>query len=103
MLRKTKLKIFYILNTALIALLIGYQVYLNLSETHYASLHLSKIQAIQQVLRDKMEFQFVVVGNINNSSSIFQKQFIPRLNNSKAAFLISAGNAVSDGAEQNYR
>ncbi|UPH46137.1 glycosyltransferase [Methylophaga pinxianii] len=103
MLRKTKLKIFYILNTALIALLIGYQVYLNLAETHYASLHLSKIQAIQQVLRDKPEFQFVVVGNINNSSSIFQKQFIPRLNNSKAAFLISAGNAVSDGAEQNYR
>ena len=103
MLRKTKLKIVYYLNAALIALLVGYQLYLNFSETQYASLHLSKIEAIQTALKDKTQFEFVVVGNINNSSSIFQKQFIPRLNQSEAAFLISAGNAVSDGAEENYR
>ncbi len=103
MLRKTKLKIVYYLNAALIILLVGYQIYLNLSETQYASLHLSKIEAIQKTLRDNTQLQFVVVGNINNSSSIFQKQFIPRLNQSEAAFLISAGNAVSDGAEENYR
>ncbi|HET8807059.1 MAG TPA: glycosyltransferase, partial [Methylophaga sp.] len=97
------LKIVYYLNAALIVLLVGYQIYLNLSETQYASLHLSKIEAIQQTLRDNTKLQFVVVGNINNSSSIFQKQFIPRLNQSGAAFLISSGNAVSDGAEENYR
>lgn len=102
MLRKTKLKIVYYLNAALIALLVGYQLYLNLSETQYASLHLSKIEAIEKSLKDKKQFQFIVVGNINNSS-IFQKQFIPRINQSEAAFLISAGNAVSDGAEENYR
>lgn len=103
MFRKTKLKIVYYLNAALIILLVGYQIYLNLSDTKYASLHLSQIADIQARLEGKNAFQFIVAGNINNSTSIFQKQFIPELNQSEAAFLISAGNAVSDGAEENYR
>ncbi len=103
MLRKTKLKIVFYLNCILVAILISYQVYLNLSETKYASLHLAEIADIRQGLAGKTAFQFAVVGNINNSSNIFQKQFIPQLNQSAADFVISAGNAVSDGAEENYR
>lgn len=103
MLRKTKLKIAYYLNASLIAVLVGYQLYINLEDTEYASLHLTQINEIQQRLEDKGDFEFAVVGNINNSSSIFQKQLIPELGHSDAAFLISAGNAVSSGAEENYR
>lgn len=77
MLRKTKLKIVYYLNAALIALLVGYQLYLNLSETQYTSLHLSKIEAIQTALKDKTQFEFIVVGNINNSSAFFRSNLSP--------------------------
>ncbi|MEX1200162.1 MAG: glycosyltransferase [Methylophaga sp.] len=101
--RQTRLRLFYYLNAALIVALVSYQIYLNVSDTEYASLHLSKIEKIQQTLAQNDHFQFAVVGNINNSSSIFQKQFIPELNKSQADFLISAGNAVSGGAEENYR
>lgn len=103
MLRKTKLKIAYYLNASLIAVLVGYQLYINLEDTEYASLHLTQINEIQQRLEDKDNFEFAVVGNINNSSSIFQKQLLPELGRSKTSFLISAGNAVSEGAEENYR
>lgn len=103
MLNKTKLRIIYYANVVLILMLVGYQIYLNLSDTEYASLHVSEVEQIQAALANKHNYQFAVVGNINNSSNIFQKQFIPQLNQSEADFLVSAGNAVSDGAEENYR
>lgn len=99
----TKLRVIYYANVVLILALVAYQVYLNLSDTEYASLHVDEVEQIQQALGDKKHYQFAVVGNINNSSDIFQKQFIPELNRSDADFLVSAGNAVSDGAEENYR
>lgn len=87
----------------LVLLLVGYQLYLIFSKTHYKSLHVEQVETIKQQLANKNAFSFAVVGNINNSSSIFHRQFIPALNQSDHDFVISAGNAVSSGAEENYR
>ena len=100
--RRTKLRIIYYLNVVLILLLVGYQLYLNLSETDYKSLHSAQVSRIKSIAQQE-QFNFAVVGNINNSTQIFQKQLIPLINASDNGFLISAGNAVSGGAEENYR
>lgn len=100
--RRTKLRIFYYLNLVLILLLVGYQLFLNLSETDYKSLHSEQVAEINAIAQ-QARFNFAVVGNINNSTHIFQKQLIPLINASNNRFLISAGNAVSSGAEENYR
>lgn len=100
--RRTKLRIIYYLNVALILLLVGYQFYLHLSETDFKSLHSEQVSRIKTIAQQE-QFNFAVVGNINNSTHIFQKQLIPLINASDNRFLISAGNAVSSGAEENYR
>ena len=62
-----------------------------------------KSERIKTQIADKDHFSFAVVGNINNFSNIFHKQIIPALNQSDHDFVVSAGNAVSGGAEENYR
>lgn len=101
--KPSRLQFVYYAIILLVLVLVSYQLYLIFSKTHYESLHVEQVEQIQQRIEDKTQFSFVVVGNINNSSSIFHRQIIPELNQSGHDFVISAGNAVSSGAEENYR
>ncbi|MEX0623562.1 glycosyltransferase [Saccharospirillum sp.] len=93
----------YYINIGVVIVLVAYQLYLNFSEPEVSSLHAGQIEQIQTRLEGRNAFEFSVVGNVNNSVSIFQDQIIPVINASDAEFTVSAGNAVSGGAAENYR
>ena len=101
--KQKTLKLLFYVNLLVVAFLLGYKLYLNLSEPSFENLHLAQLSEIERKLGDKERFEFVVLGNINNSVGVFEQLIIPRINNSDADFMISAGNAVSSGGEDKYR
>jgi glycosyltransferase involved in cell wall biosynthesis len=100
---RNPLKLLFYLNLLVVIAMIGYKLYLNFVETEFQGVHTDQIAEIKQKLADRDSYSFAVVGNINNSVGVFEREIIPRLNASGADFLVSAGNAVSGGGEANYR
>lgn len=98
-----RLRLFYYANVVLVIALIGHQLYLNLVEPRFESVHSEQVQRIGETLKDKNKFSFAVVGNVKNSARVFPEEIVPRLNAGDYAFVVSAGNAVSSGNEENYR
>lgn len=103
MIRRHPLKALFYLNLLIVVLLVGYKAYLNLFEPRFEAVHTTEVDRIHERLKDPAHFSFAVVGNINNSVGIFEHKIIPRLNQSGADFMVSAGNAVSGGGEDKYR
>ncbi len=99
----TSLKILFYVNLVIVLLLLGYKGYLNIYQADFQALHTTQVGSIEDRLADKDGFSFAVVGNINNSIGVFEKQIIPQLNQAKLDFMVSAGNAVSSGGEDKYR
>ena len=97
------LKALFYLNLLIVALLVGYKLYLNLTETDFQAVHTDQVEAIHERVKSPDQFSFAVLGNINNSVGIFEEKIIPRLNDSGVNFMVSAGNAVSGGGEDKYR
>jgi 1,2-diacylglycerol 3-alpha-glucosyltransferase len=94
--------IFYV-NLLVVVSLITYKIYLNFFEQDFESVHSVQVERIEAALREKERFRFAVVGNINNSVGIFERKIIPMLNAANIDFVVSAGNAVSNGGEDKYR
>ncbi len=101
--RKKILKLCFVSILLLLAVLIGYKVYLLIHETDYQALNADNIEQIMIRFRGKDAFKFAVVGNIRNSMRIFERRIAPLIRGSGADFMVSAGNAVSNGAEDKYR
>lgn len=101
--KQKTLKLLFYLNLLVVAFLLGYKLYLNFSEPSFENLHLEQLSRIERELSGKTHFEFVVLGNINNSVGVFERLIIPRINDSATDFMISAGNAVSGGGEDKYR
>lgn len=97
------LRALYFACVACVALVVGYKVYIDVFDSKLESVHAAQVEAIQMILGESEAFEFAVVGNINNSIGIFERQIVPRLNASGAAFVVSTGNAVTDGGEDKYR
>lgn len=100
---RRRLKAVFYLNLLLVALLVGYKIYLNFFERDFESVHPVQVELIQSRLEGRERFRFAVVGNINNSIGIFERKIVPMLNAAAVDFVISAGNAVSGGGEDKYR
>lgn len=90
-------------NIVLIVALLSYKTYVNFFEGDFDAVLAVQVENIETKLAERDQFQFAVVGNINNSIGIFERKLIPMLNESSADFMISAGDAVSSGAEDKYR
>ncbi|WP_320127397.1 glycosyltransferase [uncultured Sphaerochaeta sp.] len=101
--KKQKLKIYLVLVLIFLAILIGYRVYLFIYEKDYQSLNGENIDNIEAKLRTRDSFSFALVGNIDNSMRIFDNRIAPLMKEQNVDFMISAGNAVYDGAEGKYR
>lgn len=101
--RTTKLKLIFTALILFILILTGYKVYLVVFESTFDSENLKNIKAAQDALSNTDRFTFIVVGNIENSIGIFDKILVDRINREKPDLVISAGNAVADGAEDKYR
>lgn len=93
----------FTLSVLLVAVLVGYKVYLNFFERDFAAVHAYQVARIQSTLKDRDRFRFAVVGNINNSIGIFERKIVPELNRSGVDFVVSAGNAVNGSGEDKYR
>lgn len=95
--------IWFVMLVLTIVFLIGYRVYLIFFETDYSSVHSQQLHKISSELTNQSQFEFAVVGNINNSVGVFEQKMIPMLNHAQPDFVVSAGNAVSSGGEDKYR
>ncbi|MDZ7792183.1 MAG: glycosyltransferase [Spirochaetia bacterium] len=98
-----RLKIVFYSTLCAIIVLTGYRIYVAFIENDFSGVHAEQIEQIKSELSESSSFKFGVVGNINNSIGIFERQLIPIINRSDAEFLISAGNAVSGGGEYKYQ
>lgn len=103
MTRSSRLRPLFYVNLVIIAAVVAYKVYLNIFEVDFEGIHTRQVARIQERLANRDSFSFAVVGNINNSVGIFERRMVPRLNASGVDFVVSAGNAVSDGGEDKYR
>ncbi|MBN2297090.1 MAG: glycosyltransferase [Deltaproteobacteria bacterium] len=101
--RETRLKIILSSLIFFITVLVGYKAYLSLFESDFYSVNLENINAIRENTQGKKTLSFIVVGNIENSIGIFDKTMVHKINADHPDFVISAGNAVADGAEDKYR
>jgi len=101
--RQRWLRLFFVLNLALVAGLIIHQVWLYVAEPEFESLHTREVAEIRDQLAGRDAYRFAVVGNINNSVNVFQDEIIPLLNQGNIDFMVSAGNAVSGGQQESYQ
>lgn len=97
------LKLLFYLNIFVVVYLIGYKAYLNFFRLDFDAVHAEQLVALEERLDGRTSYRFAVVGNINNSVGIFERQIIPQINASGIDFMVSAGNAVSGGGEDKYR
>jgi glycosyltransferase involved in cell wall biosynthesis len=103
MIRRNPLKVLFYLCLAIVVALVGYKVYLNFFKQDFEALHSEQVERIHERTPPGSGIRFAVVGNINNSVGIFERRFIPTLNQAGVDFLVSSGNAVSGGGEDKYR
>lgn len=97
------LRFAYVANIVLVCVLVAHQIRLYAEKPEFESVHATQVPMIRQLLERKPAYRFAVVGNINNSVHVFRDRIIPRINRDDVDFLISAGNAVASGQEENYR
>ncbi|MFW5824375.1 MAG: glycosyltransferase [Marinobacter sp.] len=100
---RNPLKLLFYLNVTLVVLLLGYKAYLNYVLPEFEGVHTRQVEAVADAVKGHERFRFAVVGNINNSVGMFENRIIPLINASEADFLVSAGNAVSNGGEDKYQ
>lgn len=93
---------FYFTLMVMLALL-GYRGYLFFSAPETDALHAEQVARIEAATQGREAVHFTVIGEANNSIGVFEKQAIADINASGADFVVSAGNAVSRGGEDNYR
>lgn len=101
--RQRWLRLFFVLNLALVAGLVIHQIWLYAAEPEFESVHTLEVADIRESLAGRDAYRFAVVGNINNSVNVFREEIVPRLNQSNIDFLVSAGNAVSSGQQESYQ
>ncbi len=101
--RQRWLRLFFFLNLTLVGVLIAHQIWLYVAEPEFESLHTLEVANIREVLTERTDYRFAVVGNINNSVSVFQDEIVPLINQGGIDFLISAGNAVNGGRQESYQ
>ncbi|MDQ7734066.1 glycosyltransferase [Halomonas sp. SpR1] len=101
--RQRWLRLFFYLNLALVVGLIAHQIWLYVAEPKFESVHTLEVANIREALTERTDYRFAVVGNINNSVSVFQEEIVPLINQGSIDFLISAGNAVSGGQQESYQ
>lgn len=103
MAKKRRLKLLLIMIVSFMVALVGYKAFILLHESDYEALNAKFIDEIKLKLRGREAFSFAVVGNIRNSMWIFERRIGPMMNRRGVDFMVSAGNAVYDGAEGKYR
>ena len=103
MIKHTK-KILWI-TIILIIIVISYKIYAPTSISDFQAINLQNMKKIEQDLtyRKDNNYSFTVVGNIENSISIFDRNILKKIQQKNPDFILSTGNNVIDGGEGKYR
>ena len=99
---KNRAKLIFIILIAAVIILFTYKIYAPFSIEDFNAVNYKSINQVKREIDDK-SFSFVVLGNIKNSISIFDKGILPKLRSNKPDFIISTGNNVVDSGEGKYR
>lgn len=98
-----RLRIYLFFLIGLAAALIGYKVYLQFAYADYVGMNARNIDSIILNAENDDDLRFAVIGSLNNSMRIFERLIAPSLTEQHVDYIISAGDAVYDGAESKYR
>jgi len=101
--RRAKLKYYWLSIILTMGVLIAYKAYLLIYDTDYEALNATQIEQIKSRTKKSNRYSFAVIGNIKNSMRNMEKRIVPLMQDNEVSFMISAGNAVYDGAESKYR
>jgi glycosyltransferase involved in cell wall biosynthesis len=99
---KNKSKIFLLTMIIILIVLISYKIYAPYTIQDFKSVNLKNIDQIKEQLQVD-NYSFAVVGNIENSISIFDKRIVNQLNRDNIDFILSTGNNLTDSEEDKYR
>ena len=98
-----KAKVILASSILILIIIISYRVYAPRSIQNFNAVNLKNIEEVKKNLANKESFSFVVLGNIKNSITIFDKKILSQINKDEVDFIISTGNNVVDSGEGKYR
>ena len=98
-----KAKVILASSILILIIIISYRVYAPRSIQNFNAVNLKNIETVKKSVRNDESFSFVVLGNIKNSITIFDKKILPKIQQDEVDFIISTGNNVVDSGEGKYR
>lgn len=99
---KNKSKIYLTIFILIILILLTYKIYAPYTIQDFNAVNVKNMD----IIKDKVQadnYTFAVVGNIENSISIFDNRILEQINQADVDFIISTGNNLRDGDESKYR
>ncbi len=99
---KNKTKLLFVIIIAVIITLFTYKIYAPYSIQNFTAVNLENINKIKKTTSSDT-FSFAVLGNIENSISIFDKKILKKLQENKVDFIVSTGNNVINSGRGKYR
>ncbi|CAB1240352.1 putative Phosphatidylinositol N-acetylglucosaminyltransferase [Clostridiaceae bacterium BL-3] len=97
------LKRYIYIDILFLFILILIKAYIYFFEADFQHMNIRNIDAIKTKTENKQSISFEVLGNVNNSITIFENRIIKKINSDFPDFVILNGNSVIDGAEDKYR
>jgi len=99
---KSRSKIYLFILIIIILILISYKIYAPYTIQDFNAVNVRNMDIIKDELKND-DYSFAVVGNIENSISIFDNKILEKINQNEVDFIISTGNNLRDGDESKYR
>jgi glycosyltransferase involved in cell wall biosynthesis len=99
---KSKSKIYLTIFILIILILITYKIYAPYTIQDFNAVNVKNMDIIKNNVQTN-EYTFAVVGNIENSITIFDNRILEQINSGNVDFIISTGNNLRDGDESKYR
>src|SRR6056297_1772572 len=95
---KSKSKIYLTIFILIILILITYKIYAPYTIQDFNAVNVKNMDIIKNNVQNN-EYTFAVVGNIENSITIFDNRILELINSGNVDFIISTGNNLRDGDE----
>jgi glycosyltransferase involved in cell wall biosynthesis len=99
---KSKSKIYLTIFLFIIVILITYKIYAPYTIQDFNAVNVKNMDIIKNNIQNE-EYTFAVVGNIENSITIFDNKILEQINKGDVDFILSTGNNLRDGDKSKYR
>lgn len=103
MTEKRRVRLYFYGLTLFLLSLLGYRIFVIVVETDYVALNVDNMDSVKTRLATGHDYQFAVIGNIQNSMRLLEQKIAPLMSEKGSDFMVSVGNGVFNGAEGKYR